>query len=102
MRLKKLQMDQLKELTDFYNAIRDNHRIGTTHISLYMSLFQFYNLNGFINPVEITRGAVMKAAKIQGIATFHSCIKELIDSGYIIYKPSFNPSISSKVYLLKV
>lgn len=95
-------MERLKELTNFYTAIKEDHRIGTTHISLYMALFQFYNLNGFTNPVEITRAAVMKVSKIQGIATFHSCIKDLIDSGYIIYKPSFNPSISSKVYLLKV
>jgi replication initiation and membrane attachment protein DnaB len=95
-------MERLKELTYFYNAIREDHRIGTTHISLYMSLFQFYNLNGFNNPVEITRAAVMKVAKIQGIATFHLCIKDLNDFGYIAYKPSYNPAIRSKVYLLKV
>ena len=95
-------MERLKELTHFYTAIKDDHRIGTTHISLYMSLFQFYNLNGFTNPVEITRATVMKVAKIQGIATFHSCIKDLNDYGYIEYKPSYNPAISNKVYLLKV
>ncbi len=44
----------------------------------------------------------MKAAKIQGIATFHSCIKDLNNSGYIEYKPSYNPAIYSQVCLLKV
>ncbi len=97
-----MQMEPLKELTNFYVAIKEDHRIGTTHISLYMSLFQFYNLNGFTNPVEITRATVMKVAKIQGIATFHSCIKDLNDFGYIEYKPSYNPAICSKVFLLKV
>lgn len=95
-------MERLKELTEFYAAIKDDHRIGTTHISLYMALFQFYNLNGFMNPVEITRAAVMKVSKIQGIATFHSCIKDLNDFGYIEYKPSYNPAINSKVFLLRV
>ena len=49
-------MRQVQELTNFYSAIRDDPRIGATHISLYMVLFQFYNLNQFRNQVEITRG----------------------------------------------
>lgn len=102
MWLKELQMEGLKVLTDFYIAIKDDHRIGTTHISLYMALFQFYISKDFTNPVEITRAAVMKVAKIQGIATYHSGMKDLNNFGYIEYKPSYNPAISSKVFLLKV
>jgi len=95
-------MEQVKELTNFYSAIREDHRIGTTHISIYMALFQFYNLNGFRNPIEITRTSVMEVAKISGLATYHKCIKDLNDFGYIQYKPSYNPAISSQVHLLKV
>jgi replication initiation and membrane attachment protein DnaB len=95
-------MEKVKELTNFYSAIRDDPRIGATHISLYMALFQFYNLNQFRNPVRITRGAVMGAAKINGLATYHRCIKDLANFGYIQYLPSYNPSINSQVYLLKI
>jgi len=95
-------MGEIKELTSFYEAIQDDPRIGTTHISLYMALFQFYNLNRFKNPVEIRRAAVMKVAKISGIATYHKCIKDLNDFRYIQYEPSYNPDINSQVYLLKI
>jgi hypothetical protein len=95
-------MEKVKELTNFYSAIRDDPRIGATHISLYMALFQFYNLNQFRNPVEITRGSVMAVAKINGLATYHKCIKDLDDFGYIQYLPSYNPAISSRVHLLRV
>lgn len=95
-------MAQIKELTSFFSAIREDTRIGPTHISLYMALFQFYNLNRFQNPVEITRAAVMEVAKISGLATYHKCIKDLADFGYIQYRPSYNPSISSQVTMLKV
>ena len=94
-------MNEVKELTSFYLAIREDNRIGTTHISLYMALFQFYNLNGFQNPIQITRTGVMEIAKISGLATYHKCVKDLVEYGYIDYHPSFNPGISSKVYLLK-
>ncbi len=95
-------MAQIKELTNFFSAIHDDSRIGPTHICLYMALLQFYNLNRFQNPVEITRAAVMKVAKISGLATYHKCIKDLVDFGYIQYSPSYNPSISSQVTMLKV
>src|SRR4030095_2289331 len=95
-------MEQLRELTNFYSAIKGDHRIGTTHISLYMALFQFYNLNKLENPIKITRTAVMEVAKISGLATYHKCMRDLVEYGYIQYIPSYNPSINSLVYLLHV
>jgi replication initiation and membrane attachment protein DnaB len=95
-------MEQLKELKSFYAAIIEDPRIGTTHISLYMALFHFYGLNGFQNPVEITRASVMNVAKISGLATYHKCVKDLQEFGYINYTPSYNPSINTKVHLLKI
>jgi replication initiation and membrane attachment protein DnaB len=95
-------MSELKQLTNFFSAIKEDPRIGTTHISLYMALFQFYNVNRFQNPIKITRTTVMEVAKISGLATYHKCMKDLVEFGYIQYEPSFNPIISSQVYLLKV
>lgn len=95
-------MERVKELTSFYDAIKNDNRISTTHISLYMALFQLYNLNQFYNPVNITRASLMDTAKISGLATYHKCIKDLHEFGYIQYIPSFNPAICSRVFLLKV
>lgn len=95
-------MEQVKELARFYAAIIEDPRIGTTHISLYMALFHFYNLNEFHNPIEITRTSVMKVAKISGLATYHKTIKDLQQFGYIVYIPSYNPSINTRVELLKL
>ena len=95
-------MERVKELSNFYAAISCDHRIGPIHIRLYMALFQLYNLNGFCNPVQISRAAFMKIAKIYGIATYHACIKYLHDFGYIEYQPSFNPAVSSQVFILAI
>jgi hypothetical protein len=62
-------MEEVKEITNFFSAIREDHRISISHISLYMTLFQLYNLNQFQNPIKITRAAVMQVAKISGLAT---------------------------------
>ena len=91
----------IPELTHFFSSIREDHRVGPTHISVYMALFQLYNLKAFQNPINITRTLVMNTAKICGLATYHKCIKDLHDFGYIRYEPSFNPRIGSKVWMLE-
>jgi hypothetical protein len=90
---------QIKELTQFYAAIRNDSRIGISHISVYIAHFQLYNLNHFKNPVEITRVVVMELAKISGLATYHKCIKDLVEFGYIQYQPSHYSRINSLVWL---
>ena len=95
-------MEEIKELTKFYSAILKDPRIGTAHISVYMALFQVYNLNRFENPLKISRSSLMASAKINGLATYHRCIKDLAAYGYIQYTPSYTPSICSQVVILKL
>ena len=92
-------MELFPPMTEFYEAIEDDVRIGTSHISLYMALLQQWNLNGGINPIIITRVAMMKAAKINARYTYNKCMNNLQEFGYITYLPSFNPFSSSIVYL---
>lgn len=95
-------MEKVKELTRFYQAVQDDPKIGMSHISLYMALFQLYNLNGFKNPIYVCRKRVMEIAKVNGFATFHKCVKDLNENGYIEYFPSYNPLMHSQVNLVKL
>lgn len=92
-------MSSFQPLTEFYKAIQDDQRIGSTHISLYMALLQQWNINGGMNPVVLYRSVIMKAAKISSRHTYNKCIKGLHEYGYIIYEPSLNPSVHSRAYL---
>ena len=87
-------------LQRFFTTIREDNRIGTAHISLYMALFELWGQNGFEGPVTITRKSVMETAKICGLATYHRCIKDLHNYGYIQYEPSYHPSGKSRVNFL--
>lgn len=91
---------RVRELSNFFDAIRNDNRISTSHISLYMALFELWNQNDFQNPISIRRQQIMEAAKISGLATYHRCIRELQEYGYINYLPSYNSAISSQVVIL--
>ena len=89
------------QLSHFYQVIKEDNRISPTHISVYMALFERWNANNFTGPVCFRRTELMESAKINGIATYHKCIKDLADFGYIRYVPSFNPAVANLAYLLE-
>lgn len=93
-------MNYIHHLTGFFERAALDSRLNSTHISMYMSLFQFWNLNRFQNPLSISRSEVMKVSKISAIGTYHKCVKELHAFGYLIYEPSYNPYKGSIVRML--
>ena len=92
-------MNYIRHLTGFYDRIQMDDRLNPTHISLYLALFQFWNLNHFQNPISISRNEMMRLSKISALGTYHKCIKQLQEFGYIEYIPSFNPYKGSLVNL---
>ena len=92
-------MNYIKHLTGFFEKVAIDKTLNPTHVSLYMSLFQFWNCNRFKNPISISRDEVMRISKISSKATYHKCLKNLHSLGYINYEPSYNPFKGSHVYL---
>jgi hypothetical protein len=93
-------MEVFPPLTAFYTAIADDVRINATHISIYMALLQRWNLSGGKNPVLIERDSLMKQAKINSRQTYNRCMNDLHQYKYIIYEPSVNASVKSKIMLV--
>ncbi len=93
-------MNYIRHLTAFFERVSADERLNPTHVSLYISLFQYWNINRFNNPISITRDEVMRISKICAKATYHKCIKDLHNYGYVVYKPSFNPFRGSLVHLM--
>ncbi|SDP99694.1 hypothetical protein SAMN05428975_5121 [Mucilaginibacter sp. OK268] len=75
-----------------------DQRLIATHISLFSALFIQWQRNGFANPFAVTRRELMAFSKIASIATYHKCIRELDEYGYIRYQPSYHPKLGSQVY----
>jgi hypothetical protein len=93
--------DVLRPLVDFFQAIENDFRISPTHIAVYAALLNFRVNKGFINPIEVYRHEITPSAKINAAYTYHKCIKELSDYGYLVYEPSDKKTVGSKVYFLE-
>ena len=89
-------------LVDFFSAIETDPRVNSRHISLYVSLFQFWVKNGANNPLQLFGKEVMGICKISASSTYHKTLRDLHAFGYIEYEPSFNHSKASIICLTKI
>jgi len=77
-------------------------RITPYHVSIYMALLSKWQSVECAKYFYISRRYIMKAAKVNSLATYHKCIKELVSFGYIHYGPSYNPKQGSRIEFIDI
>jgi hypothetical protein len=95
-------MDFHSVLYGFMDKVGEDHRIGPTHISLFLAILYYYRKQEYAMPIYVYRKELMRQAKISAIGTYHKSMRELKQCGYIGYVPSYNPVLGSLVYLLEM
>jgi hypothetical protein len=89
---------EMDRLLTFLSKAQTDPRLSTAHISIYVVLFAESYI-GHADPVSFSRPAVMQSAKISSRATYHRCMRDLNDFGYIRYIPSHHPALGSLAFL---
>lgn len=92
-------MNYIKHLNAIFRRFYADQKLNPTHISLYMALFQFWNISHFSHIIFINREEVMKMSKIGSRTTYQRCLKQLHKNKYLEYFPSNNPFKNSQVKL---
>ena len=90
--------NQVTAYTKLVSRMGKDHRLMATHISLFTALFVQLQRNDFISPFPVTRNVLMGYSRIASVATYHKCIRELDEYGYIGYQPSYHPVNGSLIY----
>ena len=90
-------MNYIRHLNGFFSRLSQDERMTPFHLSLYMALFQLWNLNRFKNPFSISRDETMHLSLIGSVNTYARCIKQLQEWGYIRYVPTANNYFGSQV-----
>lgn len=90
-------MNYIKHLNAIFQQFSMDTRLNPTHISLYMALFQYWNINRFPETFHINREEIMCLSKIGGTATYHKCLRNLHAWKYLYYLPSYNPYKGSRI-----
>ncbi|MBB3056722.1 hypothetical protein [Mucilaginibacter gotjawali] len=81
-------------------AIQRHKGLGPFHISLYTAILSLWQEQQYSTPFRVTRSRLMSISGIRSPATYHKCLKELIGQDYVIYEPSFDKHIASRITLV--
>ena len=90
-------MEICRPLSVFFDAVKNDPRIGITHIGLFATLLEYWQSQGFPRPLCAYAHEIMPMAKILASTTYHRCIRDLHDFGYIIYEPSYKRNQRSRI-----
>ena len=96
-----VKVNYIKHLNSVYVCMAEDQRLTPHHISLYLAIFQMWNLNHFNTPISISRTEMKTLSKIGSNNTYSRCLRQLDEFGYIHYQPSFNPILGSKVSCIR-
>lgn len=89
-----------EQLTSFLKLASGNRHFRQSHLSLYSAILMYHAKASFQNPFRVSRRELMEHSAIHSFSTYHRCIKDLVDNGFIEYWPSYHPSLASSVMLL--
>lgn len=84
-------MNYIIHLNKTFVLFCKDEKLTPYHVSLYFSLFQYWNMAKFRSPISISRDELMRASKIGSVNTYFRNIKDLHAWNYIKHIPSYNP-----------
>ena len=88
-------MDSARYILNLKKVILDKDiKVQPSHISLYMALYILSNANEF-KAIRASRAQLKRCSRIASNATFHGCIRDLVQWQLLQYYPSYDPSIQS-------
>jgi len=91
-----------KEIVNVLEMLSSDDRLTVWHMCMYTAMLQIWFQSDCSNPFQISRSRILKLSHIGNIVTYHKCIKELVNFGYIKYFPSYHPLNGSKVFLFGI
>lgn len=86
-------------LAVFFSVIEKDQRLGISHIGLYVTLIWLWEKQGFKGPLNAFGKEVMQLSRIASTATYQKLLRQLVQFGYICYKPSYYKGKPSKIFL---
>lgn len=93
-------MEKSNSIIGYFARFVQDSRMCPTHISLYVALFHLWEKSRFQTPFSIFRKDAMELSRIKSFATYHKCIKEIHNAGFIVYSPNYNSYKGSLVEII--
>lgn len=90
-----------RPVSKYLNRILGDARVKVWHVGTYLALVLLWDKNKQSSPFRVSRHLLMQMSRARSRTTYHKCLRELENLGYIKYSPSYHPQEASKVWLIE-
>lgn len=102
MQIRYLNINYIRHITAFYTLVHEHEYLRANDISLYLALFQLWNMQRFPVSLTVDKTHAMKLCKIGSKTTYVLCLKRLHKFGFLTYEPSAGPYLHSVVKIVSL
>ena len=88
-------------ISELFINISEDPRVTVWHICLYVTMLNLWQQCGFKKQVKISREKLMARSHFRSITTYHKCINQLRDFGYILYQPTYDCYTGSVIEIVQ-
>lgn len=81
----------------FLKSVAEDKKLLPTHISLFMAVFYYSKAGSPLTSFQVCRRKLMYFSRIKSKSTYHKCLSDLVELGYLFYQPSYDPGKGSTV-----
>jgi hypothetical protein len=92
---------QEKLVLRFLLKIQSDKMATPTLVSIFAAILMCWKEQEFKKDFFVSRSLIMRLSKIKAFGTYHKGIKQLINSGYIDYSPSYHPLEGTRISLCR-
>lgn len=90
---------QLNDVINYFKAIESDRRLNVWNIAILIAILMMALKQGRSHGIEVSRNKIMFSSHVNTLPTYHKYLRELMDLGYINYRPSFHPGVKSEIDL---
>ena len=87
-------------ISSLLKIIQIDKAVGPYPVSLYAAILMCWQEQGCRDSFRVSRSILMPISGIRSFATYHKCLRVLVQRGYICYTPSHSNRLASEVTLL--
>lgn len=80
------KVNYIRHLNTFFRLVKNDDRLRATDVSIYVALFQIWNMHNFRHSFPAARKEVIRFSRVGSRSTYVECIKRLHACGYIVYQ----------------
>lgn len=91
-----------QHLSDFFETVATDPRIGANHIVVYLALVNIWQIADCPKEIHVATYEMMQLTRIRSNDTYLKHVRDLASFGYINYQPALNDQVKAVIQFRKL